>query len=61
MQSDISYWHTTAKDRNNWLETIFSWWKDSSVLIIFATAVFLLIQWRQTIFLTSMLKPQKTS
>ncbi len=20
-------WHTTSKDGNNWLKTIFSWWK----------------------------------
>ncbi len=24
---NISYWHTTAKDRNYWLKPFFSWWK----------------------------------
>ncbi len=29
----VSYWHTTAKDRNNWLKTIFFAGENTSVLI----------------------------
>ncbi len=39
MQTDISYWHTTAKDRNNWLKKHFVADENASVLIILATTV----------------------
>ncbi len=38
MQTNISYTHTPAKDRNNWLKTILAA-GNTSVIIIFASAV----------------------
>ncbi len=43
MWTDISYRHTTAKDRNNWFQTIFLAGENSNVLIIMDTTV--LFQW----------------
>ncbi len=39
----ISYWHTTAKDRNNLLKTIFFDGENTSVLLILATTVYMCI------------------
>ncbi len=39
MKTDISYWHTPAKDGNNWLKPFLAA-ENTSVLIILATTVY---------------------